>query len=178
MTWDRYPYVENELTFYLTWDRCRKWPETDIPNPNSSKGTRIYSSGEMGRWNHPEQFGQESVWRRAWYEYYRCPNRVGAQMEWSNGPEWHLRQDIITGLFEGLWPDKPSPPSRNQAKGVPGPVVGWMAGFLTNRTQRVKIGTELSDSKILCGGVPQGTLTGQKTSWSILMTLRRHALCL
>ena len=44
--------------------------------------------------------------------------------------------------------------------GIPEFIVHWVAAFLHQRKQRVKIGTDRSDWLQLNGGVPQGTLLG------------------
>ena len=46
--------------------------------------------------------------------------------------------------------------------GLPAHLVRWMAAFLLDREQRVKIGDALSKSGYPNGGVPQGTLSGPK----------------
>lgn len=43
---------------------------------------------------------------------------------------------------------------------VDNPLINWIIDFLTNRRQRVKLGTELSDWSLVNGGVPQGTILG------------------
>ena len=45
---------------------------------------------------------------------------------------------------------------------VPAHLVRWMAAFLLDREQRVKIGDALSKPGYPNGGVPQGTLSGPK----------------
>jgi len=45
---------------------------------------------------------------------------------------------------------------------IPPHIVRWMAAFLMNRTQRVKVGDALSQPGCPNGGVPQGTLSGPK----------------
>ena len=49
-----------------------------------------------------------------------------------------------------------------QSYGLPAHILRWMATFLLDRTQRVKIGNEYSHSGHPNGGVPQGTLSGPK----------------
>ncbi len=44
--------------------------------------------------------------------------------------------------------------------GILMPVVKWIAGFLLNREQRVKIGNFTSKVSLPKGGIPQGTVTG------------------
>ena len=39
-------------------------------------------------------------------------------------------------------------------------LINWVVDFLTNRKQRVKIGSVLSDWLLVNGGVPQGTILG------------------
>ena len=45
---------------------------------------------------------------------------------------------------------------------MPAHILRWMATFLLDRAQRVKIGNEYSHSGHPNGGVPQGTLSGPK----------------
>ena len=47
-----------------------------------------------------------------------------------------------------------------KVNGIPPHVLRWMATFLLDRSQRVKIGNVYSDSGSPNGGVPQGTLSG------------------
>ena len=49
-----------------------------------------------------------------------------------------------------------------QSYGLPANILRWMATFLLDRAQRVKIGNEYSHSGHPNGGVPQGTLSGPK----------------
>ena len=49
-----------------------------------------------------------------------------------------------------------------QSYGLPAHILRWMATFLLDRAQRVKIGNEYSHSGHPNGGVPQGTLSGPK----------------
>ncbi len=45
---------------------------------------------------------------------------------------------------------------------IPASIIRWMASFLLNRAQSVKIGNVLSKERHPNGGVPQGTLSGPK----------------
>ena len=45
---------------------------------------------------------------------------------------------------------------------MPEHIIRWMAAFLLDRSQRVKIGKHYSQSGLPNGGVPQGTLSGPK----------------
>jgi len=45
-------------------------------------------------------------------------------------------------------------------KGVHGKAYIWLENFLTNRTFRVRVGTELSDTEKVVSGIPQGTCLG------------------
>ena len=45
---------------------------------------------------------------------------------------------------------------------LPEHIIRWMAAFLLDRNQRVKIGKHYSQSGLPNGGVPQGTLSGPK----------------
>ena len=45
-------------------------------------------------------------------------------------------------------------------KGVHGKAHIWIENFLTNRTFRVRVGTELSDPEKVVSGIPQGTCLG------------------
>ena len=45
---------------------------------------------------------------------------------------------------------------------LPEHIIRWMAAFLLDRNQRVKIGNHYSQSGLPNGGVPQGTLSGPK----------------
>ena len=45
---------------------------------------------------------------------------------------------------------------------LPEHVIRWMAAFLLDRSQRVKIGKHYSQSGLPNGGVPQGTISGPK----------------
>ena len=47
---------------------------------------------------------------------------------------------------------------------LPEHIIRWMAAFLLDGNQRVKIGKHYSQSGLLNGGVPQGTLV-QNVSW-------------
>ena len=49
-----------------------------------------------------------------------------------------------------------------QAFGISAPILRWMAAFLLDRTQRVKIGNNYSHTGHPNGGVPQGTICGPK----------------
>ena len=49
-----------------------------------------------------------------------------------------------------------------QSYGLPAHIFRWMATFLLDRAQRVKIGNEYSHSGHPNGGVPQGTLSEPK----------------
>lgn len=49
-----------------------------------------------------------------------------------------------------------------QLYGLPSHIIRWMATFLLDRTQQVKIGNEYSHPGHPNGGVPQGTLSGPK----------------
>lgn len=46
--------------------------------------------------------------------------------------------------------------------GITGSALGWIQSYLTNRTQRVAIGSVLSDSRSLNIGVPQGSVLGPR----------------
>ncbi len=46
------------------------------------------------------------------------------------------------------------------ANGVPQKIVKWYKGFLTDRQQRVKMGSVTSEWRTVNGGVPQGTISG------------------
>ena len=48
------------------------------------------------------------------------------------------------------------------AMNIPPHLVRWMAAFLLDRVQRVKVGESLSQPAYPNGGVPQGTLSGPK----------------
>jgi len=45
-------------------------------------------------------------------------------------------------------------------KGVTGNAYNWIKNFLTNRTFRVKVGTEMSEEEKVKSGIPQGTCLG------------------
>jgi Reverse transcriptase (RNA-dependent DNA polymerase) len=47
-----------------------------------------------------------------------------------------------------------------QAKGVGGEVADWLRAWLTGRTQRVRVGDDISTEKDVESGVPQGTVMG------------------
>ena len=49
-----------------------------------------------------------------------------------------------------------------QAFGISAPILRWMAAFVLDRTQRVKIGKNYSHTGHPNGGVPQGTICGPK----------------
>ena len=49
-----------------------------------------------------------------------------------------------------------------QVFGTPAPILRWMAAFLLDRTQRVKIEKNYSYTGHPNGGVPQGTICGPK----------------
>ena len=49
-----------------------------------------------------------------------------------------------------------------QVFGIPAPILRWMAAFLLDRTQRVKIENNYSYTGHPNGGVPQGTICGPK----------------
>ena len=49
-----------------------------------------------------------------------------------------------------------------EINGIPPHLLRWLAAFLCDRHQQVKIGKELSSSGSPNGGVPQGTLSGPK----------------
>ena len=49
-----------------------------------------------------------------------------------------------------------------QSYGLPAHILRWMATFLLDRAQRVKIGNEYSHSDHPIEGVPKGTLPGPK----------------
>ena len=49
-----------------------------------------------------------------------------------------------------------------QANDVPPHILRWMASFLLNRTQKVKIGKNVSSVGYPKGGVPQGTVSGPR----------------
>ena len=49
-----------------------------------------------------------------------------------------------------------------QVFGIPAPILRWMAAFLLDRTQRVKIENNYSYTDHPNGGVPQGTICGPK----------------
>ena len=50
--------------------------------------------------------------------------------------------------------------SKLSAYGIDGNLLAWFASFLNNRTQRVVCDGEISDSKQVLSGVPQGTVLG------------------
>ena len=58
--------------------------------------------------------------------------------------------------------------------GIPSHIVRWLATFLLNRTQCVKVSNALSNEGRPKGGIPQGTVTGPKIFYFILMTSRPH----
>ena len=62
--------------------------------------------------------------------------------------------------------------------GLPAYLVRWMAAFLIDRQQSLKIGDTVSSIGCPNGGVPQGTLSGPRTFWFKLMTYKHHATCL
>ena len=47
-----------------------------------------------------------------------------------------------------------------ESKGAPPDLLRIIAAFLSGRTMRVKVGNEFSDSRVVSGGVPQGSLLG------------------
>ncbi len=47
-----------------------------------------------------------------------------------------------------------------ESKGVGGEVLAWIKNWLTNRTQKVKVGTALSGEENVESGIPQGTVLG------------------
>ena len=56
--------------------------------------------------------------------------------------------------------------------GIPPHALRWMATFLLDRSQRVKIADVYSDSGSPNGGVPQGTLSGPKCFLMYINVLR------
>ncbi len=44
--------------------------------------------------------------------------------------------------------------------GISGPILHWLTGFLTDRTQRVLLDGSSSDTVSVSSGVPQGTVLG------------------
>ena len=44
--------------------------------------------------------------------------------------------------------------------GIKGPVLEWISDFLSNRTQKVLMGGQISESTAVLSGVPQGTVLG------------------
>jgi ribonuclease P/MRP protein subunit RPP40 len=44
--------------------------------------------------------------------------------------------------------------------GINGHVLNWIAAFLSSRTFAVKVGSVLSDKKLVISGVPQGSVLG------------------
>ena len=59
---------------------------------------------------------------------------------------------------------------------LPAHLVRWVAAFLLDREQRVKIGNAVSRLGYPNGGVPHGTLSGPKHFWSISMIYEHLAL--
>lgn len=47
-----------------------------------------------------------------------------------------------------------------EAYGINGKIYGWVRNFLTNRTQRVKVGQEFSSTANVSSGIPQGSILG------------------
>lgn len=47
-----------------------------------------------------------------------------------------------------------------QAYGIQGPLLNWIKAFITNRTQRVVMGSSVSDTVEVTSGVPQGSVLG------------------
>ena len=67
--------------------------------------------------------------------------------------------------------------------GIKGPVLEWISDFLSNRTQKVLVGGQISESTAVLSGVPQGTVLGlllflcyiNDLSRSIKSKVRMHA---
>ena len=62
--------------------------------------------------------------------------------------------------------------------GIPSHILRWVASFLMDRTQKVKVQNYLSSSGTPSGGVPQGTCWVPNVSWHIstIYTLHAHYL--
>ena len=44
--------------------------------------------------------------------------------------------------------------------GITGPILEWISDFLSNRTQKILVGDQTSDSTYVLSGVPQGAVLG------------------
>ena len=82
--------------------------------------------------------------------------------EWVNIIEDGGQVDVIYTDFEKAFDRVPHKRllSKLYSYGIHDTIIKWIENFLSNRSQRVRVNDSLSDSKVVLGGIPQGSVLG------------------
>jgi hypothetical protein len=91
-----------------------------------------------------------------------CSNLLETVNDWSIALDRHLITDAVYIDFQKAFDSVSHPKliSKLESYNITGDLLSWITAFLTNRTQRVKIGNSLSECIAITSGVPQGSVLG------------------
>jgi hypothetical protein len=91
-----------------------------------------------------------------------CSNLVETVNDWTLALDNHLRTDAIYIDFQKAFDSVSHPKllSKLASYNIRGDLFDWIAAFLDNRSQQVKISNALSNIVFITSGVPQGSVLG------------------
>jgi hypothetical protein len=91
-----------------------------------------------------------------------CSNLLETVNDWSLALDRHLITDAVYIDFQKAFDSVSHPKliSKLKSYNITGDLLYWITAFLSNRTQRVKIGNSLSELIDITSGVPQGSVLG------------------